>query len=374
MKTDFDVLVIGAGVIGLACGRAFAAQGKTVAVVDRAQGIGWEVSSRNSEVVHAGLYYPTGSTKARVCVDGRRRLYAYCNKHHVPYKKMGKWIVATDENEHPALERIAQQAIDNDVEGTRLLSSREIQTNEPNLKAVAALLSEQTGIVDSHSLMLSFQGEIEAAGGAFTPFTTVQRAEQKHSVWHVHCLCEGESFVVTTPVLINAAGLHASTVAKTITGLDPQFIPEPIYARGNYYKLQGKSPFSRLIYPCPVKGGLGIHLTLDLNGSARFGPDVEWIDHIDFTVNPNRADAFTQAIRRYWPGMPDGVLVPDYAGVRPKIAGTDGEPANDFRIDGPSVHGLEGLVNLLGIESPGLTSCLSIAADAYAKLESKVLT
>ncbi len=371
-QADFDAVVIGAGVVGLACGRALASRGQSVAVVDRAQGIGWEVSSRNSEVIHAGLYYATGSLKAQLCVEGRRRLYEYCDRHHVPYQKTGKWVVATSADELPALERIFKQAEINDVEGVRMLSQDEIKTGEPDLKAVAALLSEETGIIDSHSFMLSFQGEIEAAGGAFTPHTEVLAAERQGELWAVTCQCEGERFTVHTPTLINSAGLHASAVAKRIEGLDPSLIPAPIYARGNYYKLQGKSPFSRLIYPCPVKGGLGIHLTLDLTGSARFGPDVEWMDEIDFTVNPNRAEAFAQAIRRYWPALPDDVLVADYAGVRPKIAGPDGEPATDFRIDGPAQHGLPGLVNLLGIESPGLTSSLAIAERVYAMLEDKV--
>ena len=349
---DVECIVVGAGVVGLAIGRALARSGREVLVLEGDTGIGQGTSSRNSEVVHAGLYYTPGSMKARLCVAGRERLYAYCDARGVSYDRMGKLIVATSEAELPALDRVAAAAAANGVTLTRL-TAQEAQAMEPALQCVAALHSPRTGIVDSHALMLAYQGELEEAGG-----TVVCRAPVRGgtaSGGYTLDVGGADPMTLTCRVLVNAAGLHAPALARAL-GLPA---PPAFMAKGSYYSLQGRAPFRRLVYPVPEPGGLGVHLTLDLGGQARFGPDVEWVTAEDYDVDPRRADGFYAAIRRYWPGLPDGALTAGYAGIRPKITGP-GEPAADFRIDGPASHGRGGLVQLFGIESPGLTASLAI--------------
>jgi L-2-hydroxyglutarate oxidase LhgO len=361
-----EILVIGAGVVGLACARALAVQGHSVIVAEREEGIGTGVSSRNSEVIHAGLYYPTGSLRARHCVEGRRRLYAYCAGHGVPHRACGKLVVATTELERAKVEGIAEQARANGVKSTRMLEGAAARALEPNLVCVAALLSERTGIVDSHALMLALQGDIEDAGGVLAFNARIERVARHHLGWEVSYGGE-EPGTLTVDAVVNAAGLGAQTVARATEGFPPERVPPLVYAKGNYFGCTGRPAFSRLIYPAPVDGGLGTHLTLDLAGRMRFGPDVEWVEDEVYDVDPRRSESFYAAIRSYWPGLPDGALVPDYAGIRPKLTGP-GEKAADFVIDGPEEHGLAGLVHLFGIESPGLTAALSIAEDVAARL------
>lgn len=361
-----DAAVVGAGVVGLAVARALALAGREVLVLEAADAIGMETSSRNSEVIHAGIYYPSGSLKARLCVAGRDALYRFCAERGVPHRRLGKLIVATQAGQDGRLAQIAAGARACGVDDLRPLSRQEAQTLEPELSCVAALLSPSTGIVDSHALMLALQGEAEAHGAqiAFRTRATSGRVR-----------AEGIEFValgedgVETPLLadlvVNAAGHGAQGFARAVVGFPHTHVPPQFFARGCYFSLAGKSPFGRLVYPVPVDGGLGVHLTLDMGGAARFGPDVEWIDGLDHTLDPARADAFYAEIRRYWPGLADDALQPAYAGVRPKISGP-GAPAADFMIQGPQTHGVAGLVNLFGIESPGLTACLAIADHAVA--------
>jgi L-2-hydroxyglutarate oxidase LhgO len=364
--TDIDCLLVGAGVVGLAIARTLAKAGRSVVVVDAAEGIGTETSSRNSEVIHAGIYYPTGSLKARLCVAGREALYAYCAAMGVPFRRCGKLIVAGDTAELAALETLCRTAHANGATELAMISAAEARAMEPALATVGALWSPMTGIVDSHAYMLALQGEAEAHGAAFAFHTPFLRAEPTLSGFAVET-GGAEPMRLTTAMLVNAAGLAASRVAAAIAGLDPARIPPTRYAKGNYFTLAGRAPFSRLIYPAPHTHGLGVHLTIDLAGQARFGPDVEWVEALDYRVDPSRGEAFYAAIRRYWPGLPDGALQPGYSGIRPKIAGP-GDPAPDFRIDGPEAHGVDGLVNLYGIESPGLTASLPIAAEVAGKL------
>jgi L-2-hydroxyglutarate oxidase LhgO len=365
--SDIDALVVGAGVIGLAVARKLAQGGLSVVVVDAAEGIGTETSSRNSEVIHAGIYYPAGSLKARLCVEGRERLYAFCESHGVPHRRSGKLIVATDDTERAAIEALARKGADNGVDDLRLLSGAEARALEPALSCTAAVLSPSTGILDSHAFMLALQGDAEAAGAAFAFHTSFDGAEPDPSGGFEVRTGGAEPARLTTRMLVNAAGLHATRVARGIAGLAAEAIPETRYARGHYFVLNGRAPFTHLIYPAPHAHGLGVHLTLDLAGQARFGPDVEWIDDIAYGVDPARGEGFAAAIRQYWPGLPEGALSPGYAGVRPKIGGPD-DPAADFRIDGPELHALPGLVNLFGIESPGLTASLAIAEVVAARL------
>jgi L-2-hydroxyglutarate oxidase LhgO len=359
-----DVVVVGAGVIGLAAARALALAGREVLVLESERHFGTATSSRNSEVIHAGLYYPTGSLKARLCVDGRRQLYAYCAERGIACRRLGKLVVATRESQLTALQAIHERALANGVENCRLIDAVEAKRLEPQLACVAALHSAETGIVDSHGLMLALLGELEAAGGVVACAARFERAQRRGDGWVVHTAGEAP-FALGAGWIVNAAGLHAQEVAANIESLPPEQIPPRYLARGCYFQLSARAPFSRLIYPVPAPGGLGVHLTLDLGGQARFGPDVEWIEDIDYTVDPRRADAFYAAVREYWPGLPDDALAPAYAGVRPKIAGP-GEPAADFVIAGPSEHGVPRLVNLFGIESPGLTACLAIGAAVAA--------
>lgn len=359
-----DVIIVGAGVIGLAVARALAMAGRDVLVVEAEPVIGSGASSRNSEVIHAGLYYPPGSLKARLCVEGRERLYRYCSERGVAHRRVGKLIVATQAGQLDRLQAIRANAQACDVHDLSLISAEAARAIEPRLRCVAALISPSTGIIDSHGLMLALQGDAEAHGAqlSFRSAVLGGAAVRDGIELEVRDGVSGEKFALTANILVNTAGLSAPDLAARIDGFPKDDIPKAYCARGCYFSLKGRAPFSRLIYPIPVDGGLGVHLTLDLGGGARFGPDVEWIDKVDYAVDPRRADAFYAEIRRYWPGLPDDALAPDYAGVRAKISGP-GEPAADFRIDGPRHHGVPGVINLFGIESPGLTSSLAIAEE-----------
>ncbi len=360
-----ECVVIGAGVIGLAVARALAQAGREVLVLEAAEAIGTETSSRNSEVIHAGIYYPQGSLMARACVAGRRALYAYCAERGVAARACGKLIVAATAEEAEKLRAIQARAEANGVEGMRLLSAREAVALEPNLTCTAALLSPSTGILDSHAYMLALQGDAEAAGAVFAFHCEVLQGRAtatgpELSVGGV------EPMRLACRLVVNAAGLGAPGLARRIIGMPEAMIPTPYYAKGSYFTLSGRSPFSRLIYPVPVPGGLGVHLTIDLAGQARFGPDVEWVPAPEYRVDPARAEGFYEAVRRYWPGLADGALLPGYAGVRPKIV-PPGAPGQDFVIQGPEAHGVAGLVNLFGIESPGLTASLALADAVTAR-------
>jgi L-2-hydroxyglutarate oxidase LhgO len=364
-----QVLIVGAGIVGLACARALAQAGHEVIVAEAADGIGTGVSSRNSEVVHAGMYYPTGSLRALHCVRGRRMLYDFCISHGVPHRKCGKLIVAVEEAERAKIEGIFRQGTVNGVEGLTLIDGREARALEPNLTCVAAIHSVETGIVDSHAMMLALQGDLEDAGGmiAFeTPVTRIERVGSlSNGTWRVHFGGrEPGSFEVDA--VVNSAGLGAQALGQATDAFPPARVPKLVYAKGNYFTYMGKPAFTRLIYPAPVDGGLGTHVTLDLSGRMKFGPDVEWVATENYDVDPARGQSFYAAVRRYWPGLPDHSLVADYAGIRPKLSGR-GEPVVDFVLDGPADHGLPGLVMLFGIESPGLTSSLSIA-EAVAQM------
>ena len=354
-----DCVVVGAGIVGLAVARALALQGRDVIVLEAADAIGTETSSRNSEVVHAGIYYPTGSLKARHCVAGKHFIYKFCAERGIECQPKGKLIVATTQEQVSYLEKLKAQGEANEVHDLRMLDAREAKALEPELVCVAALHSPSTGIVDSHAMMLAFQGDAEAHGAMIAFETPV-----------VGGTVANDGIVIETGgaspmrlkarTLVNAAGLGAQKLGHAIAGIPPASVPPLHYAKGNYFALQGRTPFSRLIYPVPEKGGLGVHITIDLAGQARFGPDVEWVDALEYDVDPRRADVFYAEVRRYWPGLADGALVPSYSGIRPKIV-PKGEPNPDFVIQGPETHGVPGLVALYGIESPGLTSSPSIA-------------
>jgi L-2-hydroxyglutarate oxidase LhgO len=363
---EVEAVVIGAGVIGLAAARALALAGREVIVLEKAYTIGFETSSRNSEVIHGGLYYPKGSLKATACVEGRQRLYKYCEEHGVPHAALGKLIVATSEDEIPGVEKIEAAAKANGVDNLEWLSVAEAQRMEPELHCVAALLSPSTGIIDSHALMLAYQGEAEA-NGAMVAFKTPLLGGRVLADGFELNVGGDEPATIRSRYLINAAGLHAPALARSIEGIPLDTIPPAYFCRGCYFTLAGRTPFKRLIYPVPVPGGLGVHITLDLAGQARFGPDVEWIDDVDYSVDPRRCDSFYAAVRRYWPGLRDGALQPGYAGIRPKISGPN-DPAADFSVQGPAEHGIRGLVNCYGIESPGLTASLPLADAVVRKL------
>ena len=357
---DVECVVIGAGVVGLAIAKALAEAGREVIILEAADAIGTGISSRNSEVIHAGIYYPPHSLMRRFCVEGRERLYAYCSERGIPHKRCGKLIVATSEHERAELEGIAARARANGVADITMLSQAEALSLEPALSCQGALLSPSTGIIDSHALMLAMQGDAEAHGAVIAFNTPVLGAD----VTGEHIMLDtggDEPATLCCRSLINAAGLDAPSLARRFRGLQPQHVPQSYLAKGSYFSLAGRSPFSRLIYPVPVPGGLGTHLTLDLNGNARFGPDVEWIDSIDYAVRPEKAHEFGRAISRYWPAVRPEALAPAYSGIRPKIV-PKGAPAQDFVIQDHAVHGVTGLINLFGIESPGLTSSLAIAA------------
>lgn len=367
---DFDVVVVGAGAVGLACGYAFARRSQSVLVMETEPAIGQGVSSRNSEVVHGGLYYPTGSLKARFCVQGRRLLYPFLEAHNVGYRRCGKFVVATSQAEVERMEAIAEQARINDVEGIELITGAAAMAAEPGLKAYAAVVSPESGVMDSHGYMLALQGEIEAAGGVVILGTPFLAAHPLDAGGFAVDAGGPERMTVTTRQLVTAPGLGAQAVAAMIEGYPAAKIPERHLGKGVYFKLEGvRAPFERLIYPPPIPGALGTHYRKDLGGQAVFGPDLAYVADVDFTVDPRRGDGFYAYIRKFWPGLPDGALVPDYAGIRPKIHGPD-EPAPDFRLDAEAVHGLPGLVALFGIESPGLTSSLAIGeavADMLAE-------
>jgi L-2-hydroxyglutarate oxidase LhgO len=356
-----QVLVIGAGVVGLACARAAALVGHEVIIAEATGGIGNGVSSRNSEVIHAGMYYPTGSLRARHCVQGRRMLYDFCASHGVPHRKCGKLIVATDETQTPKIEAIYRQGQVNGVEGLEFLGGNAARAMEPALFCVAAMLSPETGIIDSHGFMLALQGDLEDCGGMIAFNTAIERLTPSPSGWQVG-FGGAEAGTLDVDAVINSAGLGAQAVARATDGYPAARVPRLVLAKGNYFGFAGRPAFSHLIYPAPVEGGLGTHVTLDMAGRMRFGPDVEWIETESYTVDPRRAESFYASIRSYFPDLPDNALVPDYCGIRPKLTGK-GEPAADFVIDGPAGHGLPHLVHLFGIESPGLTSALSIAAE-----------
>ncbi|ORM33402.1 NAD(P)/FAD-dependent oxidoreductase [Williamsia sp. 1135] len=366
MAETVDCLVVGAGVIGLAVARELARGGREVVIVDAEGAIGTQTSSRNSEVIHAGIYYPTGSVKARLCVRGREMLYDYCADRGVEHRRLGKLIVATGPEQVSRLTAINAQAAANGVLDLRRVGAVELADLEPELVAVEALLSPSTGIVDSHGLMSALHRDAGDAGTTTvlrTPVTSGRIVDGRPEI-------DLDGTPVRCDTLINCAGLGAWGVAHAIDGFPVERIPKRALAKGNYYSLaHGRAPFSHLVYPIPADGGLGVHLTLDLAGQARFGPDVEWSDAVDYTVDAGRADAFYAEIRKYWPQLPDDALSPAYSGIRPKLAGR-GEPNADFLIQGPSEHGIDGLINLFGFESPGLTSCLAIA-EVVALLASR---
>ncbi|MFC0218190.1 NAD(P)/FAD-dependent oxidoreductase [Pseudochelatococcus lubricantis] len=364
-----DCVVIGAGVVGLAVARAMAAAGRETVVLERNDAFGTETSSRNSEVIHAGLYYTPGSLKARLCVRGRDMLYAFAASHGVAHSRCGKLIVATDLAQQPVLDEILHRAAACGVNDLHRLSAEETHEIEPEVHCVSALMSPSTGIVDSHGYMLALLGEAEARGAMLslnTEATAIRATPAGFEVDTVNT-ATGDGFTLATRLLINAAGCAAPRVAGRIAGLSSAHVPKAYFARGTYYALPGRPVFSHLVYPVPEPGGLGVHLTLDLGGGMRFGPDVEWIEEVDYSVDGGRKAHFEREIRKYWPALPADALEATFSGVRPKISGP-GEPAADFRIDGAATHGLPGLVNLFGIESPGLTASLAIAEYVAAEL------
>ena len=364
MVDRVDCVVIGAGVIGLAVARAMALSGRETVVLEAGRTIGMGTSSRNSEVIHAGIYYPRDSLKARLCVEGRMQLYQYCKHRGVPFRDCGKLLVATDSAQIPALAALDTAARANGVQRLRWLTAAEARAMEPELQCVAALWSPDTGIVDSHTLMVSLLGDFERAGGRLACASPVRRGSCGNGLRFE--VGDNPATELAASIAVNCAGLGAQALARSLEGLPVSSVPALYLAKGSYYSVSGRPPFARLVYPIPQDGGLGVHFTMDLRGQARFGPDVEWVDSVDYDVNPARAEAFYAGIRRYWPGLPDDALRPAYAGIRPKLQAPGG-PTQDFLIQGPRDHGIRGLVNLYGIESPGLTAALAIG-DHVAQL------
>jgi L-2-hydroxyglutarate oxidase LhgO len=360
-----ECIVIGAGVVGLAVARSLALSGRETVVLEAAGAIGTATSSRNSEVVHAGIYYPHGSLKSRLCVAGRELLYRFCAAHGVEVNRCGKFIVAASRAQLAKLSAIETAGRLNGVGDLQLLDEAEALRLEPELRCVAALWSPSTGIVDSHGFMLALQADLERSGGTLVLGTQVQSGSCGSNKIRLS-IGQDPVYDLEASVVVNCAGLEAQNIARSFDGLRADTIPALHYAKGSYYGIEGRVPFRRLIYPVPEDGGLGVHLTLDLAGRARFGPDVEWVPAIDYRVDPDRADRFYAAIRSYWPMLPSGSLRPGYAGVRPKLQGP-GSAAQDFMIQGAASHGIAGLVNLYGIESPGLTAALAIG-DYVASL------
>lgn len=367
MSERVDAVVVGGGVIGLAVARRLANAGREVILLEAGKMIGGETSSRNSEVVHGGLYNAPDALKTTLCVAGRMMLYRYCEERGVPYARIGKLVVAVTEAEVPALHKLKERGETNGVQDLRLLSREQAQAMEPVLACVAAVHSPWSGIVDSHQLMLALEGEIEASGGVVVLNAPVEGGTVYNDGILLSVGGEG-AMQLHCRTVVNAAGLGAQGLAAALKGLRPEHVAPLYYAKGNYFRLTTKAPFQRLVYPMPVAGGLGTHMTLDLAGRARFGPDVEWVATPSYGVDPARGDKFYGDIRLYWPELPDGALAPDYAGIRPKLA-PKGAPNADFRIEGPAEHGIPGLVNLFGIESPGLTSCLAIAERTVGMLD-----
>jgi L-2-hydroxyglutarate oxidase LhgO len=359
-----DCVVVGAGVVGLAIAREMALQGHETVILEREASFGTVSSSRNSEVIHAGIYYPKDSLKAKLCVEGNRLLYEYCRNHQVGTQAYGKLIVASDPKQIDALHGIFYRAQQNEARDIRLITAKEAKIVEPDLRVAAALLSPSTGVVDSHAYMLSLLGGFEDAGGMIAYLSPVNRAYVIPGGFELE-VAGADPMRLQTKYFINCAGMSAPAVAKKIEGLAPASIPKAYFAKGNYFSLLGKAPFKHLIYPVPEPGGLGVHLTLDMAGQAKFGPDVEWLDieseeQIHYAVDPKRGEEFYAAIRQYWPSLKEGSLQADYSGVRAKIVSKE-QTAGDFRIDGPEEHGIEGLYNLFGFESPALTASLAIA-------------
>ncbi|HEY2274833.1 MAG TPA: NAD(P)/FAD-dependent oxidoreductase [Steroidobacteraceae bacterium] len=359
-----DVVVIGAGVVGLAIARTLAQRGREVLILEAAERFGSGVSSRNSEVIHAGIYYPRDSLKARLCVTGRELLYAFCREHGVAHRRCGKLIVACDDSQLAELGRIRAAALANGV-GLVPLGRADAVALEPGLRCAAALHSPLTGIIDAHGYMLALLGQTEGRGALLACDSAVTGLALQADGFLIGV--NGAPAALHARTVINSAGLAAPQVARLMKGFPAGHVPIAYFAKGSYFTLAGRAPFARLIYPAPIPGGLGVHLTLDLAGRARFGPDVEWVGELDYGVDAKRASAFYHAVRAWWPALPDGALAPAYAGIRPKIT-APGEPAADFRIDGQAVHGVPGLVQLFGIESPGLTASLAIAEHVAALL------
>ncbi len=362
-----DCAVIGAGVVGLACARELALAGREVIVLEAEDGIGNHTSSRNSEVIHAGIYYPQGSLKARLCVEGKQMLYRYCGERGVPHANIGKLIVACEQSEIAVVGGYIEKARANGVDDLRWLSESELREMEPAVRCVAGVFSPSTGIVDSHALMLALQGDAENAGAACV-FRSPVRSGRVTGGGIALEVGGAEPMTIVCKAVINCAGLFAPRVARSIDGLPPLFVPQAYFAKAHYYVLSGRSPFRHLVYPVAHSAFLGVHVTLDLAGQARFGPDLDWIDGVDYRFDDAREPLFYRAIRRYYPDLKDGQLQPGYTGIRPKISGPS-EPAADFRIDGPARHGVPGLVNLFGIESPGLTAAIAIGRHVRHILE-----
>jgi L-2-hydroxyglutarate oxidase LhgO len=359
MAEKIDCAVVGAGVVGLAIARKLAMSGREVVILEAEDAFGTHTSSRNSEVIHAGIYYETGSLKARLCVPGRKALYRYCEEHQVNHRRIGKVIVACDETEIAGLHKYRKQAEINGVDDLRMLDPEELHALEPEVKCVAGFLSPSTGIVDSHGLMLAYLGDAEEHGASLALSSPVISGAVQDDGIRLDMGGSANMTLVCNTV-VNAAGLNAQAVARSIAGVPAAAIPPTYYAIGHYYTLAGRTPFSHLVYPVARQDWLGVHVTVDLGGRVKFGPDFAWTDRIDYRFDESREEAFYKSIRRYYPGLKDGALVPGYTGIRPRITGP-GEPAQDFVIQGAETHGVRGLVNLFGIESPGLTSSLAIA-------------
>jgi L-2-hydroxyglutarate oxidase LhgO len=366
-SAEVDAVVIGAGVVGLACARALALAGREVVVLESAGAIGTHTSSRNSEVIHAGIYYPAGSLKARLCVRGKDALYGYCEERGVAHRRIGKILVAVTDDELPGLDKFAAAARANGVHDLTPLDRAEVADLEPAVRCVRGLLSPSTGIIDSHELMHAYRRDAEARGARVVLHAPVVGG-RIHDAGAIDLDVGGaDPTTIRCRTVVNSAGLYAQAVARTLGGLDPATVPPCHYAIGHYFVLSSRAPFRRLVYPLPVAGGLGVHVTLDLAGQARFGPDVSWVDGVDYAFDERRAASFYQAIRAYFPDLRDGALSPGYTGIRPKL-GPAGSPAADFVVQGPAAHGVPGLVNLYGIESPGLTASLAIADEVGAML------
>lgn len=366
MAEQVDCVVIGAGVVGLAIARRLAMAGREVLVLEAAEAIGTHASSRNSEVIHAGIFYPTGSLKAQVCVAGKHKLYRYCRERGLPHQRCGKLLIAVHDEQVPQLEAWKEQAAANGVPDLRWVSHAEAREMEPEVRFAKAVHSPSSGIIDSHALMLALQGDAEHAG-ATCVFRSPVLGGRVGGARIALEVGGAEPMTLEARAVVNSAGLAAQALGRALVGLPPHSVPKTYYAIGHYYSMTGKPPFRRLVYPVTRSDWLGVHVTIDLAGRVKFGPDFEWIERIDYTFDERREQAFYEAIRRYYPGLPDGTLVPDYTGIRPKITGP-GEPPADFLIQGSEAHGIANLVNLYGIESPGLTSSMAIADVVAGKL------